>query len=116
MAQNSPFNFNDFLGLERTGGAVSIAVDPSNSAVVYVSWADTQNKIYTVHLRKSSDRGLTWSANDLKTVPKMQLIPPLAVNNKGVVGLLYQQLVGTIASQRWITHFSGARMGRTGSI
>jgi hypothetical protein len=111
VVQNSQFNFDDFLGLERTGGAVSIAVDPSNSDVVYVSWADTQNGVYTVHVRKSIDRGVTWSTNDLKTIPRATN-PALAVTDKGVVGFLYQQLVGSGASQRFVTHFQRSSDGR----
>ena len=34
VVQNSRFNFDDSLGLERTGGAVSVAVDPTNSSTV----------------------------------------------------------------------------------
>lgn len=104
VVQNSQFNFNDYLGLERTGGAVAIAVDPTDSDVVYVSWADNQNGVYTIHLRKSSDRGLTWSASDLKSVT-LATNPALAVSNNGVIGFLYQQLVGSGASQRFVTHF-----------
>lgn len=103
VVQNSHFNFDDFLGLERTGGAVAIAVDPTNSDVAYVSWADTQNGVYTIHLRKSSDRGVTWSANDLKVVASATN-PALAVNNNGTIGFLYQQMVGAGASQRFVTH------------
>jgi len=111
VVQNSHFNFDDFLGLERTGGAVSMAVDPTNSSVAYVSWADTQNGVYTVHLRKSSDRGVTWSANDLKVVASATN-PALAVNNQGVIGFLYQQLVGTGAAQRFVTHFQHSDDGQ----
>lgn len=110
VAQNSVFNFNDFLGLERTGGAVSIAVDPTNSNVAYVSWADTQNGVYTIHLRKSSDRGVTWS-NDLNVVAGATN-PALAVNNQGTIGFLYQQLVGTGAAQRFVTHFQHSDDGQ----
>lgn len=114
VAQNSHFNFNDFLGLERTGGAVSIAVDPGNSSVVYVSWADTQNGVYTIHLRKSSDRGVTWSDSDLNTVPSATN-PALAVNNTGKIGFLYQQLAGQGASQRFVTHFEHSDDGQNWS-
>src|SRR5439155_13058341 len=37
VAKNIKFNFDGFLGLQRTGGDVSIAVDPTNSAIVYVA-------------------------------------------------------------------------------
>ena len=112
VAQNSHFNFDDFLGLERTGGAVSIAVDPTNSSIVYVSWADTQAGVYTIHLRKSSNRGVDWSANDLKTVASATN-PALTVNSKGTVGFLYQQLVGAGASQRFVTHFQRSNDGQS---
>jgi hypothetical protein len=111
VAQNSQFNFNDFLGLERTGGAVAIAVDPSNSDIVFISWADNRNGIYTIHVRQSIDRGVTWSANDLKTVAN-GTNPALAVNDKGTVGFLYQQLTGRAGSQRFVTHFQSSDDGR----
>jgi hypothetical protein len=111
VAQNALFNFGDFLGLERTGGAVAIAVDPTNSDVVYVSWADTRNGVYTIHLRKSSDRGVTWSANDLKVVTSATN-PALAVNSQGTIGFLYQQLVGTGALQRFVTHLQYSNDGQ----
>ncbi len=111
VVQNSHFNFDEFLGLERIGGAVAIAVNPTNSDVAYVSWADTQNGVYTIHLRKSSDRGVTWSANDLKVVTSATN-PALAVNGKGTIGFLYQQLIGTGASQRFVTHFQYSNDGK----
>ncbi|MDP9049641.1 MAG: glycoside hydrolase [Acidobacteriota bacterium] len=111
VVQNSHFNFEEFLGLERIGGAVAIAVDPTNSDVAYVSWADTQNGVYTIHLRKSSDRGVTWSANDLNVVASATN-PAVAVNGKGTIGFLYQQLIGTGASQRFVTHFQYSDDGK----
>jgi hypothetical protein len=110
VVQNSHFNFDDFLGLERTGGAVAIAVDPTNSDTVYVAWADIQNGVYTVHLRKSTNRGVTWSPNDLKAVAAATN-PALAVNAEGTMGFLYQQLVGTGGSQRFVTHFQRSNDG-----
>src|SRR5437879_5174326 len=55
------------LGQERIGSTLSIAVDPNNSSTVYVGWADHGRKgdIYTLHVRRSTDRGLTWSKADL---------------------------------------------------
>jgi hypothetical protein len=46
VVQNSAFNFSAFLRQERTGGAVSIAVESTNTSVVYVSWCDSQNGVY----------------------------------------------------------------------
>jgi hypothetical protein len=112
VVQNSHFNFNDFLGLERTGGAVAIAVDPTNSSVAYVAWADTQSGVYTIHVRKTADRGVTWSASDLNTVAGATN-PALAVNDQGTLGFLYQQLVGVGASQRFVTHFESSNNGQS---
>jgi hypothetical protein len=78
------------LGQERVGSHLSIAVDPSNADVVYLAWADGSSP-YTIHLRKSADGGKTWSA-DLRSIGN-GINPALAVNAKGVVGFLYQQLI-----------------------
>ena len=50
-------NFS-FLGQERVGSHISIAVDPRNSSVVYLAWADFPTGVapYTIHLRRSRDR------------------------------------------------------------
>jgi hypothetical protein len=58
----------------------------------------------TIHVRRSTDRGVTWSAADLLTVLNATNAA-LAINNAGAIGLLYQQLTGTGATQRWVTHF-----------
>jgi hypothetical protein len=91
------------LGQERIGSTLSIAVDPNNSAIVYVCWADKGSKgdIYTLHVRRSTDRGATWSKTDLPgTTIHNATNCALAVANNGVVGFLYQQLAG----RRWVTH------------
>jgi hypothetical protein len=81
------------LGQERVGSHLSIAVDPSNSNVVYLAWADTPSgsTTYTIHLRKSTDGGVTWSA-DLRAIPNA-VNPALAVNVHGIAGFLYQELI-----------------------
>jgi len=91
------------LGQERIGSTLSIAVDPNNSSTVYVGWADHGRKgdIYTLHVRRSTDRGVTWSKADLpQTTISNATNIALAVANNGVVGLLYQQL----SAGRWVTH------------
>src|SRR5438046_596851 len=91
------------LGQERIGSTLSIAVDPRNSSTVYLGWADHGQKgdIYTLHVRRSTDRGLTWSKADLpQTTISNATNIALAVANNGVVGLLYQQL----SAGRWVTH------------
>ncbi|MBV9831349.1 MAG: hypothetical protein JOZ82_07110, partial [Marmoricola sp.] len=93
------------FGQERlVGSDLSIAVDPRNSSSVWLAWADRVGATdYTLHLRHSTDKGATW-ANDLRTITNAKS-PALAVNNAGQVGFLYQQVTGTGAAQRWVTHF-----------
>jgi hypothetical protein len=100
------------LGQERIGSHITIAVDPrpGQSATAYIAWADRVGASdYTIHLRRSTDRGLTWSPNDLLTITNA-LNPALAVNSDGKVGFLYQQLTGPFtpgvvtAANRWVTH------------
>ncbi len=98
------------LGQERIGSTLSIAVDPNNSSTVYVGWADHGSKgdIYTLHVRRSTDRGATWSAADLpNTTIRNATNIALAVANNGVAGLLYQQFTGS----RWVTHVAQSHDG-----
>jgi hypothetical protein len=98
------------LGQERIGSTLSIAVDPNNSATLYVGWADHGSKgdIYTLHIRRSTDRGATWSATDLpNTTIQNATNIALCVANNGVAGLLYQQFTGT----RWVTHLVQSHNG-----
>lgn len=97
------------LGQERIGSTLSVAVDPNNSNVVYIAWADRvgTGDIYTVHVRRSTDRGVTWSA-DLRTLTNTTN-PALAVADNGTVGLLYQQVTKTRTGSRWITHLVQTR-------
>ena len=101
-----PFNRNGLAtnGQQRLGGTLSIAVDPraGKSGTVYVAWG-TDDGGFAIHVKKSTDRGVTWSAGDLLTVPR-GTNAALAVNDDGVVGLLYQQLTGTNPAMRWETH------------
>ena len=94
-------------GQQRLGGTLSIAVDPraSKSGTVYIAWSDQQPTTgLTLHVRRSTDRGLTWSPVDLLTAG-MTINAALAINSDGTVGILYQQLMGTGASRQWVTHF-----------
>ena len=94
------------LGRERFGFDLAIAVDPANSARVYLAWADQQGcgttAIYRLHLRRSDDGGSTWT-QDLGTARTNAKNPSLAVNTDGTVAFLYQQLTGTGTAQRWET-------------
>ena len=104
-----PFNRNgsSATGQQRLGGTLSLAVDrrAGRSGTVYLAWADqAAGSILTIHVRRSTDRGVTWSAADLLTVLNATNAA-LAINNAGAIGLLYQQLTGTGAARRWVTHF-----------
>jgi hypothetical protein len=85
------------------GSNISIAVDPNDSSNDYLAWADrVATTDYTLHVRRSTDRGLTWS-DDLRTVTNATN-PALAINSDGTVGFLYQQCTGTGRQSRWVTH------------
>jgi hypothetical protein len=108
-----PFNQNGAAatGQQRIGGTISVAIDPRNSSTVYLAWGDRQSGSFlTIHVRKSTDRGKTWSA-DLLAVPNA-CNAALAVNAGGLVGLLCQQVSGAGAGQRWVTSVS---LGQDGS-
>lgn len=109
VVQNVKFNFDGFLGAQRTGGDVSIAVDPANSSIVYIAYNDDIGPDYVLHLLRSTDRGATWSG-DLRTI-RNALNGALAINAAGKVGFLYQQLTGTGAQQRWVTQFESSADG-----
>ena len=57
------------LAAEKTVNLTSVEVE-TNSGTVYLAWADRQpSSDFTLHVRRSNDRGATWSAVDLLTVP-----------------------------------------------
>jgi len=107
-----PFINKNFMGQERIGSSLSIAVDPrpSQSSTVFLAWADRvgQND-YTLHVRRSTDRGVTWSSSDLLTITNATN-PALAINSNGRIGFLYQQYTGPFtpfqvsAANHWETH------------
>jgi hypothetical protein len=84
---NDPGN----LGGIRLDNDLNVAVDPTNSDVVYIVWCDNAGPAYTLRVRRSQDRGKTWSG-DLLTADNAALAT-MTINNRGTVGLLYQQLV-----------------------
>src|SRR5207245_2382537 len=63
-----PWSNSPTLGQERIGSTLSIAADALHSDTVYLAWADRvgTGDIYTVHVRRSTNRGATWSS-DLRT-------------------------------------------------
>jgi hypothetical protein len=94
------------LGTQRVGSNLTIALDPRNSQRVYIAWCDglaTAASPYTLRVRRTDNGGQTWT-RDLFTVANATN-PGLAVNNQGVVALLYQQLATVSGTPRWRTHF-----------
>ena len=73
------------FGQERlVGSDLTIAVDPTNSSNVWLGWADRVGASdYTLHVRRSTDKGATWS-NDLRTITNAKS-PALAVNNLSLI-------------------------------
>jgi hypothetical protein len=96
------------LGQERIGSDLSIAVDPSDAGKVWLAWCDRVGGVngtdWTLHVRHSTDHGQNWS-KDVFTVTNAKN-PALAVNDQGMVALLFQRLVGTGAAARWSTRLS----------
>jgi hypothetical protein len=76
----------------RLNNDLNIAVDPTNSDVVYVVWCDNAGPSYTLRVRRSANRGTDWS-DDLLTVDNASMAS-LTVNGRGIAGLLYQQFTG----------------------
>jgi hypothetical protein len=102
-ALNQP---GSFLGHQRVGSSLSLAVDPRDSAVVYVAWGDgSTGRNHALHLRRSVDRGNTWSP-DLKVIPNATN-PALAVNDSGLAAFLYQSL--DPKRPMWSTHVALSR-------
>jgi hypothetical protein len=99
----------DDEGQQRLVGDLSIAVNPTDQKTVYIGFCGLDGATYTLHIRRSTDSGQTWSP-DLLTVP-FGINVALAVNSAGNPGLLYQQLVGEKDAKRWVTHFRMASVG-----
>ncbi len=99
VATGVVINDGGFIGQERLNNDLAIAVDPTNSDVVYIAWADNAGANYTIRVRRSVNRGVDWSG-DLLTVSNATMAG-LSINSAGVVGLMYQQVVGS----NWETHF-----------
>jgi hypothetical protein len=99
VATGVVINDGGVIGQERLNNDLAIAVDPTNSNVVYIAWADNAGANYTIRVRRSLNRGVDWSG-DLLTVDNATMAC-LSINTAGVVGLMYQQVVGS----NWETHF-----------
>ncbi len=98
------------MGTQRVGGQLAIAVDPRDSDIVYIAWADgASSASQTVRVRRSLNRGVSWSG-DLIAVGTATN-PGLAINQQGVVGFLYQQLHNPGTGNQWQTHFQSSSDG-----
>jgi len=101
VAPSRFIQWNAIMGQERLGGDLAVAVDPNNSSTVWVAWCDrvggATGTDWTMHVRRSTDRGKTWS-KDLRTI-KNAKNPGLAINSNSELGLLYQAFTGS----RWVT-------------
>ncbi|MDD5570822.1 MAG: hypothetical protein PHD97_06655 [Bacteroidales bacterium] len=113
VVQNVTTNFcsSAYLGNQRGALGISICVNPANSAEVWIAWLDsntTSGKV-KLHVRRSTNSGANWSADLLGVVNAIN--PAVAVNSKGVCGVLYQKLNGTT----WETHVQRSSGGTTWS-
>jgi hypothetical protein len=94
---------NTLLGTQRVGSNLSIAVDPRDSGTVYLAWADgITPDTYTIHLRRSTNRGATWSGDLRAVAPATN--GSVAIDGFGKVGFLYQKHTTPAGGPRWETH------------
>ena len=101
--KNRTFAWNKCLGGDRLGGDLAIAVHPTDPSKVYLVWSDFANNRISLHLNCSTDGGKSWS-NNKRDIPDAKN-PGLAINAKGAVGFLYQQVVKTSEGDMWLTQF-----------
>lgn len=98
------------MGQVRIGDRASIAVDPRDDQTVYIAYLDRAGATINssrLNVRRSTDGGANWSAN-LLTINN-GIVPQLAVNIRGDVGFLCQQLIGA----NWVTNFNQSVDGGT---
>ena len=90
------------LGPERIGSTLALAVDPSQSARVYVAWGQRigDGDVYSIVVRSSSDGGVTWTP---RRVIRNATCIALSISDNGTVGFLYQQYVNDAGHARWVT-------------
>jgi len=109
----------DFGSQITLSSQISIAVDPSSRQTVWLAWADGASPTasnYTLHVRRSTDGGQTWTGDLRAVVPATN--PALAINNSGKVGFLYQKFVNPGAcaggGSCWETHLETTSDGVRG--
>jgi len=94
----------DFGQERRMGTELSIAIDPRNSQTVYIAWAErslTNDEHLALHFARSDDGGENWNLSPWSVDHATN--PALAVASDGAVGILYEQLEGTMPNDRWHT-------------
>lgn len=97
------FLFDPLLGGDRLGGDLAIAVDPRNADNVYLVWGDVSGNQPLLHVIRSKDGGQTWLPT-LHTVNNAKN-PGLAINNRGTLAFIYQQVVtNPMGQQTWFTN------------
>jgi hypothetical protein len=91
----------ELMGQQRIGSDLAIAVDPTDSATVWIAWCDRVGgpggTDWTLHVAQSTDRGQTWS--EVKSIVNTKN-PALALNSDRLVALVYQQFTD---DERWNT-------------
>ena len=101
--RNRTFAWDTHLGRDRLGGDLAITVDPRNSNNVYLVWGELVEQQPALHIIRSDDGGMSWSGN-LRTVTNAKN-PGLAMNAKGTLAFLYQQVVTDKGQKIWKTQF-----------
>ena len=103
VVKGRTFLFDPLLGGDRLGGDLAIAVDPLNAESVYLVWGEVLGNQPVLHVIRSKDGGRNWSGI-LHTVNNAKN-PGLAINNRGTLAFLYQQVVTDPRGQQtWLTN------------
>lgn len=99
------------MGQERVGGDLAIIVDPRQRNTIYLAFSDfdTATQRTVLHLRRSADGGVSFTP-DLATLNGAKN-PALAITSNGVIGFLYQQLIGSGTKEKWTTVFETSTNG-----
>jgi hypothetical protein len=112
---SNPWPSSDFLdpkfGNDRFGPDLAIAVDPHDASRIFIAYVTGTGSVDDVlHLRSSVDGGQNWSP-DVRTVPVAKN-PSIAINTLGMVGFVYQQVVGA----NWVSVLEKSDNGFTASF
>jgi hypothetical protein len=94
-------NFPALLGRQRLGGDLAIAVDPRNADKVYLVWGERVNDQPALRVIYSDNAGTNWSST-LRTVMNA-INPGLAINTKGTLAFLYQQMTTDAGGEEFWT-------------